>query len=217
MGVDLGVLLRVRHLTSVGRDEVATSRRSTLAKTRMRAHIRGAEKPTAAMINSIGSVVPAGACWRGEIRPCFAFIGSCFDNGGMNRQRKSSGNDRMRPQCLPSIRLNTPRHRASQTSSRLRGLSTFPQRIHRLAPSRSARKAAVMHPPKSGRMCLAKHTSPIRPWNRLRRAVVAPRRLAARSGKRAGGHAAARSFQRVWNEIDPEPADLPKNSAVRAL
>ena len=39
------------------------------------------------MINSIGSVVPAGACWRGGIRLRFAFIGSCFDDGGMNRQR----------------------------------------------------------------------------------------------------------------------------------
>jgi hypothetical protein len=211
--------LRVRHLTSVGRDEVATSHRSTLAKTRMRAHIRGAEKPTAAMINSIGSVVPAGACWRGGIRLCFAFIGSCFDNGGMNRQRKSCGQQQENrwQYFLPQ---HSPEHPTSpcqpnfQSVERLERL--FPQRIHRLAPSRSARKAAVMHPPKSGRMCLAKHTSPIRPWNRLRRAVVAPRRLAARSGKRAGGHAAA-LFQRVWNEIDPEPADLPKNSAVRAM
>jgi hypothetical protein len=80
-----------RHFSSVGPGDVAMRHRSSLAQTRMHAHVLGAEKPTAALINVIDSIVPAAAGGRSEIRLCFAFIGSCLDNGGLNRQRDGCG------------------------------------------------------------------------------------------------------------------------------
>ena len=164
----------------------------------MRAHIRGAEKPTAAVINSIGSVIPAGACWRGGIWLRFAFIGSCFDDGGMNRQRRSCGQqqENRRQYFLPQHPLVHPCYHPRQTSNRLR-----------LATSRSAPKIGV-------NVSCETHTSPIRRWNRLRRPMVAPTHplpTAVRTGKKQSG--TPRRFSRgVWNEIGPpEPADLLQN------
>ena len=125
--------------------------------------VRESEKPTAAVINVVGSIVPASACGRDGIRLRFAFSGSCFDHGGMNRQRGSCRQQKREiagSTFCPNICPRPPSPMARQTSSWLGTWVSFPQLIHRIAASRRARKATAGHSSKTVNECVLGDTHP---------------------------------------------------------
>ena len=122
----------------------------------------GAEKPTAAVINAVGSIVPASARGRDGIRLRFAFSGSCFDHGGMNRQRGSCRQQKENrwqyflPQHLPT----SPVTDAPPNFKLARNLGIFSTAY----PQASGKpQGAEGHGGAFGqngeRMCLGRHTS----------------------------------------------------------
>src|SRR6478736_5133484 len=129
----------------------------------------GAEKPTAAVINAVGSIVPASACGRDGIRLRFAFSGSCFDHGGINRQRGSCRQQKENrwqyflPQHLPTspVTDGPPNFKLARNLGIFS--TTYPQASGKPQGAEGHGGAFVQN---GERMCLGRHTSECAPSNR---------------------------------------------------